>query len=298
MGLAMYKAKGKTSCGYGLNKILLACVLVPALLVQADAAVIDRPFFRANAVVIVFSGGDFVENDGEAPLVHDFVLLDNVASGTEGDDLIAQDGVPVNFPFDPISDGTTGGFPFQITGQTFGGAFTSNPSFQVLDSNDSYTAFGIDNSTDIDLQGTQIRFAFFFVASNTVFDIYAQASNLVRSGDFTALDFGNIGYQLIELAPASATIGQSAQLASVGGEGIVIGSNAFGFTLDDISAGQTKVYDGGRRTARVPGSIAQQATGFASVYRLRGSPITETNYDFSLGTGILSADVTYTIFAP
>ncbi len=282
----------------GLRKLGLACAVLPILLMQADAAVIDRPFFRANALVIIFSGGDFVENNGEAPLAHDFVLLDNVASGTEGNDLIAQDGVPVNFPFDPISDGTSGGWPFQITGQTSGGTYNNNPSFQMLDANDSYTAFGIDNGTDIDLLGTQVRFAWFFVASNTAFDIYAEASNLVTSGDFTGLGFENIGYQLVERSPASPSIGQSSQLASTGGNGIVIGNTGFGFTLDDISAGQTKVYDGGRRTARVAGSIAQQATGFASVYRLRGSPVTGNNYDFSMGTGVLSADVTYTIFAP
>lgn len=282
----------------GIGKIIFAGAVLAFLFGQARASVIDRPFFRANALVIIFSGGDFVENNGEAPLVHDFVLLDNVASGTEGNDLIAQDGVPVNFPFDPISDGTSGGWPFQISGQTFGGVYNNNPTFQLLDANDSYTAFGLDNSTDIDLLGTNVRFAFFFVASNTAFDIYAEASNLVRSGDFSALDFGNIGYQLVELSPASPTIGQNSQLASIGGNGIIVGNNATGFTLDDLSAGQTKVYDGGRRTARIPGSIAQQATGFASVYRLRGSPITGANYDFSLGTGILSADVTYTVFAP
>ena len=288
----------RTSVWGGFQKLGLASVVISTLLMQADAAVIDRPFFRANALVIIFSGGDFVENNGEAPLAHDFVLLDGVASGTEGNDLIAQDGVPVNFPFDPISDGTSGGWPYQITGQTFGGTYNNNPSFQMLDANDSYTAFGIDNGTDIDLLGTQVRFAWFFVASNTAFDIYAEASNLVTSGDFTGMGFENIGYQLVERSPASASIGQRAQLASVGGNGIVIGSNANGFTLDDISAGQTKVYDGGRRTARAPGSIAQQATGFASVYRLRGSPVNGNNYDFSMGTGILSADVTYTIFAP
>ena len=294
----MIKAKLKAVWGGCLKKLLLSCAVVPALLLQADAAVIDRPFFRANAIVIVFSGGDFVESNGEAPLAHDFVLLDNVTPGAEGNDLIAQDGVPVNFPFDPISDGTTAGWPFQITGQTFGGVYENNPSFQVLDANDSYTAFGIDNSTDIDLLGTQVRFAFFFVASNTAFDIYAEASNLVTSGDFTGLGFENIGYQLFELSPASATIGQRSQLASVGGQGVVLGNNAAGFSLDDISAGKTKVFDGGRRTARIPGSIAQQSIGFASLYRLRGSPITAANYDFSLGTGILSADVTYTVFAP
>lgn len=281
-----------------LQKTVLAGILVSGALVQAQASVIDRPFFRANALVIVFSGGDFVENDGEAPLVHDFVLLDDATSGTAGNDLIVQDGVPVNYPFDPISDGTSGGWPFQISGQTSGGVYDNNPSFQMLDSNDSYTAFGLNNATDIDLLGSHVRFAWFFVASNTAFDIYAEASNLVTSGDFDGLGFDNIGYQLVERSPASTSIGQSSQLASVGGNGIVIGNTTNGSTLSDISAGQTKVYDGGRRTARIPGSIAQQATGFASVYRLRGSPITGANYDFSLGTGILSADVTYTVFAP
>lgn len=293
----MKKAKRRNVLG-GLQKTVLAGILVSSALVQAQASVIDRPFFRANALVIVFSGGDFVENDGEAPLVHDFVLLDDVTSGTAGNDLIAQDGVPVNFPFDPVSDGTSGGWPFQISGQTSGGIYDNHPSFQMLDSNDSYTAFGMNNATDIDLLGSHVRFAWFFVASNTAFDIYAEASNLVTSGDFDGLGFDNIGYQLVDRSPASTTIGQSSQLASVGGNGIVIGSTTNGSTLSDISAGQTKVYNGGRRTARIPGSIAQQATGFASVYRLRGSPITGANYDFSLGTGILSADVTYTVFAP
>lgn len=293
----MQRIKHKTARG-SIQKTLLAFTVAPIVMMQAQASVIDRPFFRANALVIIFSGGDFVESNGEAPLVHDFVLLDDAAPGTEGDDLIAQDGVPVNFPFDPISDGTTAGWPFQITGQTFGGTYNNNPSFQVLDANDSYTAFGLNNTTDIDLLGNQLRFAFFFVASNTAFDIYAEASNLVTSGDFTDLDFDNIGYQLFELSPASATIGQNSQLASVGGNGIILGNNATGFSLSDLTGGQTKVYDGGRRTARLPGSIAQQATGFASLYRLRGSPIAGANYDFSLGTGILSADVTYTIFAP
>jgi len=65
-----------------------------------------------------------------------------------------------------------------------------------------------------------------------------------------------------------------------------------------LSSGPIKVFDGGRRTARLPGSIAQQAAGFASLYRLQGAPINGNNYDFSLGTGILSADVIYTIYAP
>ena len=62
----------------GIFKIIFAGAVLAFLFGQAWASVIDRPFFRANALVIIFSGGDFVENNGEAPLAHDFVLLDNV----------------------------------------------------------------------------------------------------------------------------------------------------------------------------------------------------------------------------
>lgn len=267
--------------------------------VSAQASAIDRPFFRAGPVVIVFSGGDFVENNGEAPLVHDFVLLDNVASGTAGNDIIAIDGVPVNFPFDPISDGSSAGIPFDITGQTFGGAFNSNPSFQVLDANDSYTAFGLDGNTDIDLVNDQTRFAFFFVTSNAAFDIFAEVSNLTTSGDFVGLGFENVQYNFFEITPVSATIGQSAQSPSVGGDGVTIGQpGTTGSSLQDLAAGPVKVFDGGRRTARVEGNIAAQAAGFAGLYQLIGSPVAGDTYDFSQGVGILSADVTYTVFAP
>jgi len=276
---------------------LLFCALTSAvIIIPASASVIDRPFFRAGPVVIVFSGSDFFEEDFEAPIVHDFLLLDNVASGNEATDIIAGDGVTVNFPFDPVSNGDSGGWPFQISGQTFGGVYNNNPTFQLLDANDSYTAFGLDDDTDIDLLGANARFAFFFVASNAPFDIFAESNNLRSSGDFTGLGFDT--YRFFHLSPASASIGQRSQSAIVGGGGIVLGGPGSNDTLDDLSSGPVKVFDGGRRTARLPGSIAQQAVGFASLYRLQGAPINGNNYDFSLGTGILSADVIYTIYAP
>jgi hypothetical protein len=271
------------------------CLTVPSTLA---ASTIDRPFFRAGPVVVVFSGADFIENDGEAPIVHDFVLLDGVASGSEGNDLIATDGVPVNYPFDPISDGTSGGWPFEIRNPTSGGQYVNNPSFQMLDENDSYTAFGLDSSTDIDLLGNQVRFAWFFVASNAPFDIFAQAGNLKAEGDFTGLDLSNISYRLVVRTPASPSIGQRSQNPSVGGQGVVIGNTSQLWTLADLDGAPQKVFDGGRRTARTNGTLAQQAAGFASVYNLRGAGVNGSNYDFSMGTGVLSADVIYTIYAP
>ena len=70
------------------------------------------------------------------------------------------------------------------------------------------------------------------------------------------------------------------------------------FTLDDISAGPTKVFDGGQRTARARGSIMDHAVSFQSRYNLLGSPITGNNYDLSLGTGTLSAEIVYTVYTP
>ena len=276
----------------------LVTVAICLMVSNTSASTIDRPFFRAGPVVVVFSGGDFIENDGEAPLVHDFVLLDGVGSGSEGNDLIATDGVPVNFPFDPISDGTSGGWPFEIINPTSGGQYNNNPSFQMLDENDSYTAFGLDQTTDIDLLGNQVRFAWFFVASNAPFDIFAQASNLQAEGDFTGLDFSNIRYRLLVRTPASSSIGLRSQNPSFGGQGVVIGNGSQLWTLDDLDGAPQKVFDGGRRTARASGTLAQQAAGFASVYNLRGASVNGNNYDLSMGTGVLSADVTYTIYAP
>lgn len=285
----------------GSFKFILRAAATIAVLggaVYAAASAIDRPFIRAGKVVVVWSADDFYENNWTAPLAHDFVLLDNVSSGSAGNDIIAGDGVAVNFPFDPVSNGDSGGWPFQITGQTFGGTYNNDPSFQMLDANDSYTAFGIDDDTDIDLLGNQVRFAWFFVTSNTAFDIYAQAGNLSATGDFGALDYSNISYRFVVRTPASGSIGQLAQNPSVGGSGIVLGRAGQNNTLNDISAGPTKVFDGGRRTARTRGNIAGQSAGFASIYRLRGALVNGNNYDLSMGTGILSADVTYTIYAP
>jgi len=296
---------GRHISGVGMSayqkyiRILSLCALSSAaILSPASASVIDNPYFNAGPLVIVWSGSDFYEENWDAPVAHDFVLLENVPSGTAGSDIIAGDGVAVNFPFDPISNGDSGGWPFEVTGQTFGGAYTNDPSFQMLDANDSYTAFGLDQDTDIDLLGSHARFAWFFVTSNAAFDIFAEVNNLSATGDFAGLGFENIAYDLRHFSPASPSIGGQSQDPSIGGAGVVIGDIGQNSTLDDLAPGPIKVFDGGRRTARATGSIAQQAVGFASIYRLRGAPITGANYDFSMGVGKLSADVIYTIYAP
>lgn len=269
----------------------------------ASAAVVDRPYFRADAIVIVFGADDFSENGGVAPVVYDFHLLTNTTSGQAAPDLIGVDGRTINYNggnYNAISSGEGSGWELQVNDATSGGNFISAGPHQTLDANDAYTAFGLDADTDIDLLGGGNRASQFFVASNTPFDIFGEASNLVTSGDFSSLDYSNINYRLRTRVTGGGGVnrfGADAQDPSIGGAGIVVGQNN-SFSLADLQAGPTKVFDGGQRTARRTGSIMSQAVSFQSRYRLRGAGINGNNYDFSQGIGAIAADVTYTVYTP
>ncbi len=269
----------------------------------ANAGVNDRPFFRANAVVIVFGGSDFSENGGVAPYVFDFALLNDDTPATAATDLILADGVTINFntnSYNPISNGQDSGWEYQINNPTFGGQFNSAAPHQTLDADDSYNAFGLDDTTDIDLLGGGGRSSRFYVASNAPFDIFGEARNLETSGDFVGLDYSNIRYRLrINVAGGSGANrwGARAQNPSTGGSGVVIGGAGL-WTLDDLSTGPVKVFDGGQRTAAAPGGLMQQAVSFQSRYNLRQAGVNGNNYDFSMGAGGIGAEVVYTIYTP
>lgn len=266
---------------------------------NAIAATLDRPFFRAKSVVIVIAASDFSENGGVAPVAVDFNLLDNVSPASPAEDIIGVNGATINFntgQYNASSDGSGAGFEFDIVNQTSGGAFTSTGPHQTLDENDSYTAFGLDDNTNIELVGGG-RASRFLVASNAPFDIYAQATDLVATGDFSSLDYTNIRYRFRMQVTGGSGVwrwGQAAQSPATGGSGTIGGF----LTLDNLSAGPTKVFDGGRKTARIPGTLLQHAVGFQSRYNLRRAGGIVNNYDFSMGTGELGATVTYTIYTP
>lgn len=281
----------------------LGLIIASGLAAPAMSSVIDRPFFRAASVVIVFGASDFEENGGEAPIVFDFHVLNGSASGQAAPDLIGADGRSINFNtqrFNPIQSGEGSGWEFQINNETFGGDFISTGPHQTLDANDSYTAFGLDNTTDVDLLGGGARASRFFVASNVPFDLFAQASNLTATGDFSALDYGNIRYRLRYNVSGGGGVnrwGQRAQDPAPSGNGVTYGGSGV-VTLEGLVASPTKVFQGEQRTARTAGSIMQQAVGFQSLYNLRGSTTNGNNYDFSQGIGTLAADVTYTVYTP
>ena len=270
----------------------------------AFADVVDRPYFKSNSLVIVFGADDFADNGGVAPVVFDFVSLDNLGSGAAGNDLIAADGRSINYNtqrYNPIQSGDNSGWEFQVNNATFGSDFNSSAPHQTLDENDSYAAFGLEETTDVDLLGGGNRASRFFVASNTAFDVYGQADNFAATGDFVGLDYENIRFRFryqVRGGGGANRWGQSAQDPAVGGSGVVLGQNGTLFTLADLDGTPVKVFDGGRKTARARGSIMQQAIGFQARYNLRGANITGNNYDFSMGVGSVSAEITYTIYTP
>ena len=289
------------------NSVKAVCLSMLAgsvMTTPASAEVVDRPYFKASSIVIVFGADDFEENGGEAPIVYDFYLLDNLASGVAGNDIIGVDGRTINYNtgrYNPIQSGISSGWEFQVNDATFGGALISSAPHQTLDADDSYTAFGLDDDTDIDLLGGGNRASRFYVASNAAFDIYGQASDFQATGDFAGLDYSNIRYRLryqVNGGGGANAWGQRAQDPALGASGVVLGQNGTLFTLDDMASGPVKVFDGGRRTARTEGSIMQQAISFQSRYNLRGAGITGNNYDFSMGVGTVSAEITYTVYTP
>ena len=277
----------------------------------ASADVIDRPFFRAGPIVVVFGASDFLENGGQAPVVGDFLLLDDASTGGSGNpglDLIAGDLRPINYNsnrFNPVNNPENAGLEYRVTGQTFGGEFISGPPHQTLDANDRFNAFGLDADTDIVRQNGGGRASRFFVASNAPFDIFAHATNLTNSGNFSSLGYENIRFRFrVQTSGGGGANrwGTKAQDPSVGGNGVVIGATPGPLaTLDDIAgADPVKVFDGGRRTATSAGSILEQAVSFQARYNLRraGAANNANAFDFSMGTGTLAADVTYTIYSP
>jgi len=289
----------------------LALAALTAAAAPAHASAIDRPFVRVSSMVIVIGASDFSNNNGEAPVAVDFNVLDNVASGTAAPDIIGVDGVTTNYNtgrFNATEDGSGSGYEFEIDGAVAGGQFSSTGPHQTLDENDSYSAFEIDEDTDIGLNNGG-RASRFLVVSNTQFDIYAQATDLVATGAFSSLSYDNIGYSLRVQRTGGRGVwrwGQQAQNPSTGGVGPVGTVNDLG----DMSAAFTKVFDGGRRTAARRGTLLQQAVGFQSRYRLQstgalglgligGADAPDIdNYDLSMGAGELGATVTYTVYTP
>lgn len=290
-----------------ITKLCATLVLIPALLGTAAASIIDRPFFQSLGVVIVWGSNNFAEVGGTAPLVSDFVLLNGV-SGAEGNDLIAANVgtvatgslAPLNLNSPTLQDGASEFGNDFISGQVFGGEFEDNSPTGILSADDTLSAFGLDDSTRVGGEGNT-HSSSFFVASNTAFDIQGQLFTPVATGDFLInFTLENIAFDMGVTVSGDDDIifGTAAQDPTDGGTGLLP-------TITTLApfgggAGQIQVYDGGRRTASAPGSIAEQSVRFDLNYALDGDTSVEgiQPFDLSFGNGTITMFMVYTVFAP
>jgi len=283
-----------------LKKLLLAGGATALMTAStAYASIIDRPFFQVLGVVVVWGADDAPNATNTAPVVSDFVLM-TTGSGNAGADLIAADGgTVVTGTLTPVDDGVVNvdasvaaADPISGTGS---GNYSDANSDGVLNAGDTLSAFGMDATTDVDGDLLNQHRSSFYVASNAVFDIYAQASNFASTGDFangsTLLDETNIAFSM--------------GMTLSGNDGLAFGANAvttnpgtFPGTVADLGdmATPTLVFDGTSRTALTRGNLAAQSVRFDNTYTLDDG--TGLGYDLSMGAGTVQADVTFTIYVP
>ena len=285
-----------------ITSAMISLALAAGLFSPALASVLDRPFFRANALVVVIGATEDETNGGVAPVVVDFNLLDPSPSGTAAVDLIGLDGFVFNSNsgFDAGHDFSGGASRLDINDELSGGNF-GNPGggdIDFLEETDTLTAFELDGVTDLNARQAR-NVSRFLVASNVAFDIFVESTDLVTTGDFTDLDYENIGFRaLLNRSGGSGAgrWGDNAQNPAIGGSGIDDTLNDLG----DFSSGPVKLFDGGRRTARFRGTLLEQAVSFNIRYALSGNADAANinDYDLSLGSGTIGAQVSYTVYAP
>lgn len=290
-----------------LGGAALATVVTTATV--ANAKVVDKPRFKVDGIVLVWGG---TATNADATVVSDFYLLGT--SDTAGTDLIANDDV-------------IGGARTVLTGSFDvtsgdGGVVTEVAAGEagVLDATDVLGAFAVDGTNTLAGLVPPAK-GRFFVASNTGFQIKAQATaDTNNSGGFT---LANVAYDLnMTVASNSSFDGASSATSFATGAsaqdpcssdvaggttgpvlGTVTGANCGVVSavdaLDDLAT-EAVVYRANRLTAASPGTIAAQSVRFDTTYTF-DSDTSQTGvqgYDLSDGTFDYGADVVYTIYAP
>ena len=277
-----------------LRKLLLAgAAIAVATGAPAQASIVDNPHFKVLGLVIVW-GAD-AAND--APIASDFII--DTGTGTtaaaSGDaDLILGDvHTVVTGSLTATPDSLAGASPFDITNSSLGATFDTDTNANgFLDASDSFTAFGLDGTTDISVSGASFDSSF-YVASNTAFAIDASAS--VVTANTTNFTLADVGYSLSVTQTATdstLTFGADSQFPHTG-DTSTSGVVATVVDLDDMSSA-VNVFTGNRRTAATVGSIVDQSVRFDAVYTLGGA----AGYDLSMGAGEIEANVVYTVFVP
>lgn len=272
-----------------LRKLALAGTALAMMAgAPAQASIVDNPHFKVLGLVIVWSGdgaGGAIAND----FVVDFGADVDLIGGAANDGNTVVTGT-LDATVDSL--GAANGNPFDVDGSTF----TDAGDAGLLDAADSYSAFAIDNTTDLGVVAAPLETSF-YVASNTGFGINGTATATTATGD---LGLADIGYEL-GVTAAAHTVGAlniggaaarvpSTNAVTLGVEaGFEVGGGA---DLADLTG--AAIYTGDQSTAAATGTIIQQSARFDNTYTLGGT----AGYDLSMGAGEVEAEVVFTVFVP
>lgn len=264
------------------RKLLLAgatLVASAAAITPANASIIDRPHFKVLGVVIVWAAE---ESTGTAAMATDFIIDND--SGSADTDLIGGTDVDGR----TVLTGTLNATADSSSTAGLGSVLRIEDTTSVIQNVDTDAAgtFAAFDVTDASLTSDGLEYeSSFYIASNTVFNIVAEATQVEQSGDF---ELSDIGYNLDVTATGTdgaLTFGGNAQ-----------NPNGTFPTVANLAAmgPNTSVFEGTLRTAATPGSIVGQSVRFDATYTLGSGGA----YDLSQGAGEIKADVVYTVFVP
>jgi len=258
------------------RKLLLAgsaiAVGSAVFVTPTQASIIDRPHFKVEPIIIVWATDNTANGN---PIVSDFVV------GSASTDLIADDGRAVNTgSLQATEDAFTSGLDAVMNYAGAGGDFTPATA-----SAGDLTAFDVTGVTLGEGSTNPTWDSSFYIASNTGFDIYAEASTL--STDFALSD---IGISMSVSAGSAVTDGTVTWGANSQDPAGVFPAAIT--SLADLGSGAVTVFAGTVRTAAAAGAITSQSARFDTVFTLFPG-----GYDLSKGSGEIEAEVTYTFFA-
>ena len=280
----MFKPK---SADFFLAVAALCLVVAPA---RAD--VVDSTRFRIDGAVVVWAA----DPTSGVPIVADFVIDTGTgnSAATSGDaDLIAGDLMTVvTGSLEPADENVANrqGAPLIIQRPVGTGNFlTDTNSDGVMDADDSFSAFRLQGSSDVNTRRMEI-YSSFYVASSVPFRIDSIATPIGA----TTPDQMNRMRAYLDGVTVSGddgiAFGSAAQLPNSGGP--TSGRRLNGWRFSQMLTPRN-IFRGNQRTAASRGTLADQSVRFDFRYRYNSG-----NIDLSDGAFEAEAEIIYMVYIP
>lgn len=256
------------------------CAATPSV-----GSIIDRPFMKVEGVVVVW-GADVSSN---TPIASEFIIEDSGAST----DLIAGDAYTVlTGTLDALDESyaNDSGATLLIRRIANGpNQDTRANGDRVTNASDSFTAFELDNRTDVRTVRSEIESSF-YVASNKAFSIDALASTTGNPADLNLI---RLRMRVSRTgSDAGLSFGTSAQYPHTGNTNRS-GVQHNNYRRLSTMTGGYNIFNGNRRTAATQGDLAAQSVRFDNTYRWNTG-----NIDLAAGVFDVEAEVAYTVYIP